>query len=237
VTTATATPSATPNRRIWLVAGAITLVVAILIVLANLAVYWLRGEAIKAGLSTDTRPVHVELATKNLEVPANMIRFSDQRRKGPHDRLDLVVQWPTMSGYSERTAGAFDDVSPDAPLLFLSVRPRGDSVDSTTRLIGLYTRFFDGSGGPGPAGLVSRRLQPGSGYDSEEIFFEPGSTDPFSARCAKNTNDVIPTTCLRDINIGEDLTVSSRFRKPLLADWRRLDPAIRMLIDKMRRKG
>ncbi|MCW2308447.1 hypothetical protein [Rhodobium gokarnense] len=233
MTTATASEPAS-SRSVWLPAAVIAGVVAAFIGIANFAVYWLGGEAQMAGFTADPTPVTVEIAGEKLAIPGNMIRFADQRQDGRWDRLDLVVHWPSLTGYSAKNASAFDDVTPNAPLLFLALQPRRDQVDSTTRLIGLYARFFEEGDKPGPAGLVSRDLQPGSGYDSEEVFFEPGSTDPFSARCSKTGERIVPVTCLRAIHIGEALAVSYRFRKPMLKDWARLDPAIRMLIDRMR---
>ncbi len=231
--TAATASNAVANRQIWIPIAGVVVVGAALILLVSGAISWLGGEAQKAGFSSDPAPLRIEIAGEILSVPANMIRFSDQRRNGVHERLDLIIHWPSLQGYSKANSQSFDDVSPTAPLIFLSLVPRGSAVDSTTRLIGLYTRFFDGTGGAGPAGLVSRNLQPGSGYESEEIFFEPGSTDPFSARCTKGNDEFVPITCLRDVHIGGRLSVSYRFRKPLIADWQRLDPAIYVMIDRM----
>lgn len=225
------------SRQFWVPVASVGALVAVLIVLANMAISWLSGEALKAGLSTDPTPLEIEIGGERLLVPANMIRFSDQRHAGPQERLDLIIHWPSLRGYSVANTKSFDDVSSTAPLVFLSLVRRGTAVDSTTRLIGLYTRFFDGTGGSGPAGLLVRNLQPGSGYESEEIFFEPGSTAPFSARCTKGSDRIVPVTCLRDIHVGDHLSVAYRFRKPLIAHWKKLDPAIYMLIDRMRVKN
>ena len=223
-------------RQHWKVIASIVAAVITLIALAHLGIAWLGGSAIRAGLTSDPTPVTVRIGGETLTVPGNMIRFSDQRSGGNLARLDLAIHWPSLSGYTDKNAVDFDDVSPNAPLLFVTVRPRRSEVDSTTRLISLYSRFFDGSGTRGPAGLVSRNLQPGTGYDSEEIYFQPGSTNPFATRCAKSSGGIIPLTCLRDIHVGKELSISYRFRKPLIIEWRRLDPAIRMVIDKMRTK-
>lgn len=235
--TATAVQHSEPGRQLWIPIASVVVIVISLIVLAKLAIFWLGGEAMRAGFTEDAKPLVVTLSGERLAVPANMIRFADQRSEGTQTRLDLAIHWPSMTGYTAENAASFDDVSAHAPLIFLSIGARDETVDSTTRLIGFYTRFFDGDGSPGPAGLVSRKLQPGTGYDSEEIFFQPGSTDPFSARCTKTADKVVPVTCLRDIHVGKRLSISYRFRKPILEQWRKLDPAIFMLIDKMRRDG
>ena len=204
-----------------------------LIGLFQFAIGWLGGEALKAGFSTDASPVTVIIADEPLSVPQNMIRFADQRRAGLAKRLDLVVHWPSMQGYGNTLAPAFDNVSGAAPILFLTLEKRQTGVDSTGRLINLYARFFDDDEvDPDgvPAGLIKRRLQPGHGYDSEEIFFEAGSTHPFVAICTRPDGTGIPVTCLREVHIGHDLSVTYRFRRPLLANWRGLEGAVRALV-------
>lgn len=204
-----------------------------LIGLFQFAIGWLGGEALKAGFSTDASPVIVAIADEPLSVPRNMIRFADQRQAGPAKRLDLVVHWPSMQGYGNSLAPAFDNVSGAAPILFLTLEKRQTNVDSTGRLVNLYARFFDDDEVDPrgvPKGLIKRRLQPGHGYDNEEIFFEAGSTHPFVAICTRPDGTGIPVTCLREIHTGHDLAVTYRFRRPLLADWHRLERAIDALV-------
>ena len=53
----------------------------------------------------------------------------------------------------------------------------------------------------------------------------------FAARCLRENG--LPAgshSCMRDINLGRDLSVTYRFSRELLPDWRRLDAAIRAYV-------
>ncbi|PLX37131.1 MAG: hypothetical protein C0606_11530 [Hyphomicrobiales bacterium] len=207
---------------------AVASLIGLIVVLFQLTIDWLGGEALKAGLSTDASPTAIVIHGETLHIPQNMIRFADQRRDGPAERIDLVLHWPTLTGYDETHANAFDDISADAPIVFVSIAPRMTEVDSTGRLVNLYARFF-ADGGPGPDGLERRSLLPGNGYDTEEIYFEAGSAHPFVARCTKPDGSGIPSNCLREIYVGSNLSLTYRFRRPLLAEWAALDRGVSAL--------
>ncbi len=49
------------------------------------------------------------------------------------------------------------------------------------------------------------------------------------ARCLTSETPEVPSTCLRDINIGRSLSLIYRFNRDLLADWRTMDAEMRKL--------
>ncbi len=174
---------------------------------------------------TSTTPVRIELGGRPLAVPANAIRFADQRVAGPQTRVDLALSWPELEGRSEATAGRFDtpDYAPD--IVHLTLQPRRDAWDSATRLAAVYARFFIGDPLDGPAGLQGRRLSPKSGYADEIVYLEPGAVRPFVARCFPLTVGEPPKMCLHDVVHGS-LLVTLRFPVALLGKWREIDDAL-----------
>ncbi len=175
------------------------------------------------GLDGKPSPIDLVVAGEPMTIPANMIRFRSERRGGGLDRVDLMLHWPTLEGFSEARADAFKDNSPDAPIIFVSIAARDTSLDSTARLTTVYSHFFDGAVVPGPAGLVGRRLKADSGYGGEIVFFQPRGPAPFVARCLAEATSEIPATCIRDVNVGHGLSMLYRFDRTRLDDWSRLD--------------
>jgi len=165
-----------------------------------------------------------------LTIPANMIRFRSERRGGAVEEIDLALHWPSLEGFSEGFAAAFEDTSPDAPLVFVTITARATELDATARLASVYARFFEGSPIPGPAGLVGRSLAPDSGYRGEVIFFTPNGQAPFVTRCIAEATAEIPATCLRDVNVGTGLSMLYRFNKARLGDWQAMDGALQKLV-------
>lgn len=197
--------------KIWILAG--------VAVASALAVALLLRDRGRDAPETSSEPVRVEIGGRPLEIPRNAVRFADQRRPGPHARLDLALSWPELDGRSAATSARFDspDYAPD--ILYVTIAPRRDGTDSASRLATVYARFFVGEPQDGPGGLQGRRLAPKSGYDDEEVWLEPGVVRPFVARCFPLTPGEAPVMCLHDVNRGS-LTVSLRFPSALLGDWR-----------------
>jgi hypothetical protein len=185
-----------------------------------------------AGYSVDPAPLQVGLAGIALAVPANMIRFAEQRRPGLSDRLDLFVRWPELRGFSERMADEFAGSA--VSIIFLSLSPPGSVGDPIHRLETVYRYLFTGASWLGPDGLVGRRLADESAYAREALYYEPGSVDPFIARCLDGTQTDILPMCLVEVNVG-GLSAVYRFNQTLLPEWRAIDARLRDLVAGFRR--
>jgi len=232
---ATHAPHASIKRRepsrlagLWRLAVA-GIVVAGILAAANFGLAWYSRVLILADRTTQTVPVALSVEGERFRVPANLIRFSDQRSGGPLKRLDLAVLWPSMTGYSRDDAGRFDDTSKDAPTLFVTIAPLVLDSDSTGRLAAIYAPFFSGPRRR-EHGLTLTGMRQGIGYENEIIAFEAGATEPFVARCYPNGDETAADTCLREIHISGKLAVTYRFRIGLLGDWRKFDARIRALV-------
>jgi hypothetical protein len=158
-----------------------------------------------------------------------MLRSRKERRGGAVDQADFLLHWPSLEGYTDERADDFRDTSPDAPLIFITVSGRENSLDSDARLDAIYSRFFDGPEIAGPANLTGRALNADSGYGGEIVYFSPRGVAPFVARCIADAPPEIPATCIRDVNIGQGLSLLYRFNQKYLGDWRTMDDRLRRL--------
>lgn len=206
------------------------LVMAGSLVLADLVLHWsplLHG---RDGRTGDNAPVTVFVGDQRLTIPGNMVRFANQRSVGPHERIDLAIHWPTLEGYTEARREDFLDPTANAPIIFLSVRPRETATDSAGRLANVYQHFFEEAALPAPDGLIGRRLAEDSGLKGEEVYFEAGSTDPFTTHCLPDDGSGYPAPCLTEIHASETLSVQIRFRKGMLGEWRGIKKASKALL-------
>lgn len=183
------------------------------------------------GRTMERTPVSVFIAGTVLDVPANTIRFPTQRRPGAMDRVDLLLHWPGLDGFSEENARVFRDIEPTAPLIFVTIVGRDADHGTTGWLDRIYARYFSDDAWAGPNGLVGVRLAEGSAYAGEEVFFQPETDEPFVARCTEEGHPEMPSTCMREIPIGQRLIARYRFNKTLLREWEAIDPAIRGRIE------
>lgn len=183
------------------------------------------------GLNGRPTPIELIVAGEPMTIPGNMIRFRNERRGGAIDQVDLLLHWPSLEGFTDGRADAFRDAQPSAPLLFLSIRARENALDSTARLDALYSHFFAGPAVPGPMGLVGRPLTADSGYGGEILYFQAGAALPFVARCIADDTPEIPATCIRDVNVGEGLSLLYRFNRKYLGEWPAIDAGLTSLVE------
>ena len=189
------------------------------------------------GFNGKPRPVSLTIAAERMVIPANMIRFRSGRRGGDRDKVDLILHWPTLEGYSNERANDFRGAEPDAPVVYLTVAPREDLLAPRTRLEEIYSQFFVDPSFQGPEGLIGRHLSPQSGYPGETVYYAPSTLGDFVARCETEETPEIPSTCIRDIPVGQGLTLIYRFNRNYLTDWRSMDSRIHRLVAQFFRKA
>ena len=182
-----------------------------------------------AGKSGDRSRVAIVIAGEILTIPANMIRFPATRGGGTFESVDLLLHWPSLEGYSQDRTDAFRDGSTLAPLVYVTIAPRDNQLDSDGRLVAVYERFFIGDAVAGPSGLTGRRMTDDSGYRGEEVYYAVNGSTRFAARCIAESTAEVPATCIRDVNIGAGLTMLYRFNRFYLVDWQKMDADLKQL--------
>jgi hypothetical protein len=216
---------------------------ALLTLAISLGGQWFGARIALAGHTEDTSPVSVAIGQDRIAIPANMIRFPEQRRNGTAERLDLYLTWPQMQGYSRAERLRFDDVSQPSTLIFLQMSEGTMSRDMSGRLSPIYSKLFEGQPEPGPFGLTLHRLRKDSGYGAEVVLTGPadrtdiGSADghgTYVVRCLlPATGETASSSdCQRDVLVGDNLSVLYRFSSIELKDWQRIDDSVRDFVTK-----
>ena len=189
------------------------------------------GERIAlAGHTEKTDAIDIVIGQDQIRLPANTIRFEEQRRTGRAERVDLYLTWPEMNGYSNGERARFNDAGRPESLIFLNLSQSTMSRDMSGRLGPIYSHLFDDRPEPGPAGLTRQPLRDNSGYGGE-VFFTgilPDGSD-YAVRCMIPADEAQSTSadCQRDIHIGRDLSVLYRFSSRLLPQWQAMEARVR----------
>lgn len=183
-----------------------------------------------AGHTEDTTLREIVIGDDIILASANTIRFSEQRRDGVASRVDLYLRWPQLDGYSAEARDDFNHVGRGSRIIFLSFERRAMSRDMSGRLEPIYAPLLVRPGRPGSAGVTIYDFDPASGYLDETlaVALRADGAAPFVARCLTEESSAQSLApCERDIQVGENLSLTYRFPRDLLADWESLDGAIR----------
>jgi len=212
---------------------AVVLLFAILTIILNIGGRWIGERMAAGGYNVDESLKTIVVAGNRLTLPANTIRFENQRTGGSADRLDLYVVWPELAGYSLANRQQFNDSEKSENLIFLSLMPKTMSLDMSARLAPIYSKLTKPAMTSDINGLKILEFTEDSRYVDEILYVGARKERaPFVARCLKE--EKLPSgsrSCMRDINIGPNLSVTYRVSNGLLPQWQELDEAIYSLIE------
>ncbi|QRM55408.1 hypothetical protein [Sinorhizobium sp. BG8] len=188
------------------------------------------GEKIAlAGHTEDSTIFDIVIGEDHVRLPANVIRFEEQRMSGFSERADVYLTWPEMNGYSNDERARFNDVNRAENLVFLQLSQSTMSKDMSGRVEPIYRHIFDGPATPGPAGLSLHQLKENSGYGDESILTGTlPDGELYAVRCILPESDALSTgaDCQRDVHVGHDLSLLYRFSSRLLPQWQAMETAV-----------
>ncbi|MEQ1954363.1 hypothetical protein [Mesorhizobium sp. CN2-181] len=203
-------------------------VLALVSLALSMAGKWFGSSIALAGYTDDPSPREVVIGNNVIAAPANTIRFERARRDGIASRLDLYLRWPLLDGYTQESRNDFNNVGGVRNILFLGFEERMMSRDMSGRFAPIYRSLIVTPGRKGPAGLTIYEFTKKSGYLNEVLAVAPrGSKEPFVARCLSGASaEESLAPCERDVDFGDNLSLTYRFPRELLADWKTLDAAV-----------
>lgn len=226
----TATPEPRPlvSQGFILKTTLVIFILAALTVAVSLAGRWMGQRIAMGGHSVSTALTTIHIEGERLRIPANAIRFDNQRAGGSMERLDLYLLWPQMEGYSTGNRRHFNDADNADKIVFVTIRPTSMPIDMSQRLQPVYQRLIEPTGIQLDNGLTRYRFSNDTRYVGELLYIgeRPGQ-HPFVVRCLEET--AFPKgsrSCMRDVNLGDTLSVDYRFSANLLPQWEALDTAI-----------
>lgn len=183
-----------------------------------------------AGASTTTTPIELRIGLETIAIPANAVRFPEQRSTQTQKEVDLYLQWPAMTGFDATAEETFHD--PEARnLLFLRLTaadPRPADGEASTLQAPVTA---------GPAGLLRSSRAGLPGIASEEaVYRAPAGRDPaYEVSCLDGKDAVMAADCIREVQFVPGLRLRYRFSHALLPQWDRIDHAVLAYLAEHRR--
>jgi hypothetical protein len=178
-----------------------------------------------------TRPVALTIGTTRFRIPSNYILLASARRGGTMQKVALVGLLPDLRGYMLTAAQELTGNAPDSRVVNLMLKAGEPVLPEQERLSRIYMAQVENpKGQPGPYGLRQYKFRADSGYHDQDLFLGQGDTGPVVLLCTKLTPEIPPPSCLRDAPLTDGVSLSYRFKRAHLAQWRDIDMRIRELI-------
>ena len=185
-----------------------------------------------------TRAIELTLGDIPLRIPANYILMASARRGGSVSDLALIAFLPEFQGYTLGAAQALTSNAPESPVVSIMMKSGQTLLPEQDRLERIYLKQVEAADGKaGPYGLRQYAFRADSGYHDQDMFVGTGESGTVVLLCTKLAAGVTAPSCMRDMPFGDGLSLSYRFRRAHLADWRKVDTGIRARIGSFMEKG
>lgn len=187
-------------------------------------------------------PVVLSVSGVGFSIPANYTVFPRDRRGGARDEIWLYALWPTLSGYAPSRREDFIENEADTRRIDMLIAARTSPFSERERIDILYMpQTVDRRGARTPWQLIKYEFKeqranvPTSGYAGTELYLGEGASEEVIAIfCFEERDDTPSPECWRELEIAPSVTLTYRFKRPYLAEWRKIDTEVRKFVDGLR---
>jgi len=191
---------------------------ALILLMAGLGIaYWLNGYA---ATRTQIAPSVYEaplitktLANTSLQIPQAWLNILTQNSQKNVQVIDLTLKI------------SIADQKEPIPIN-LRISEAIQAEPSAYLLDSVYVLRFSEAQIGDIKGLVGKPLKAQDGYESETVWYEPISDNPFVTKCIDLEGAGSALNCLRTIRINSQLSATYQFAQNQLEYWHLLDDAI-----------
>jgi len=187
-----------------------------------------------AALNAPALPITV--AGELFNVPPAAIRLPTERRAGPQERLDLAFLWPSLGPPDPEAKPALSEEPNALDRLFVTIAAADGTLPPAERINAIFRRYLAQERFESPDGLTIMSFRDGTPYQGEDLYLDAAAPERFMARCTRPGAGGTPGMCLYEQRIGA-ASVTARFPREWLADWRGLVRAVDRLIASLRPAG
>jgi len=161
-------------------------------------------------LRTAGPTVEISVAGQQLAIPPSWFHDPDQRNAVFSEQVDLVFALPLGASGRISEIGA-------------SLMPPSKARASAQLLDAVYLHQFLPDQIQGPPGLVGKPLKPVDGFESETVWYDPLSANPFVAKCIAPVTQTVQEKCIRTVQLSSTVAVTYQFDREVLDAWKQFD--------------
>lgn len=218
------------KRSGWLVP--VGILAAVVSLSAALLLYYLAPGAAtlfqeQVSPTSDDSPIALNVHGVAFHIPANYLQYESARQGGSRREIALFALLPSLKGWSNWQSGAFADYGPDSRLIQLTLREDRNHISERDRLKRVYLVYTTSQTGvAGPYELNQFAFRNDTGYRNEDLFVGMTEKGAMVLRCERLSAEVPSPSCLRDTVLTYGVSLSYRFKRTHLKDWREIAASV-----------
>lgn len=175
--------------------------------------------------------VRLRVAGLSLEIPANYLPYESERSGGPRSQIVLYAELPHFRGYSVRNAAEFGEDEAKSSILHILLKKQAFDIAESVRLDRIYLdAVVDRRGREARFGLHEYTFRDDSGYRGEDLFVGLTNSGVAVMRCSRGGGSLPPANCLREFQLGPDVSLSYRFARSRLPEWHQIADGVNRLV-------
>ncbi|MEZ5897614.1 MAG: hypothetical protein R3C51_14600 [Parvularculaceae bacterium] len=183
-------------------------------------------------------PITLTIGGGEFAIPANYTIYPRDRRGGIRDEVWLYALWPTLAGYAPSRREDFIENAPDTRRIDIMIGERTAPFSERERIDILYMpQTVDQRGERTAYRLIKydfkdqRANVPTSGYADTELYLgETDAEDVIALFCFKEREDIPSPECWREMEMSDTVSITYRFKRPYLPEWKKIDSEVRALV-------
>jgi len=175
--------------------------------------------------------VTLQVHGRKFHIPANYLQYESLRQGGTRREIALFALLPDMNGWSNWEAQTFAGNAPNSPVIYVLIHDEKLNLTEADRLNRVYMGYVTNPRGEtGEFGLRHYKFRQDSGYHAEDLFVGDTANGPMVLRCVRLSSDVPSPSCLRDMPVASGVSLSYRFKRAHLAQWREIGDGVDRLL-------
>lgn len=175
--------------------------------------------------------ISLKIQNLRLYIPANYLEYEKTRQGGPRHEIALFAMLPDMTGWSNWEAQTFAGNGAKSPIVYMLIHEDKFDLSEAERLKRVYMDYVTNkSGAPGPYGLTQYTFHNGTGYQDEDLYVGQTPRGLTVLRCVRFGPEVPSPNCLRDMSIAKGVSLSYRFKRTQISQWREIGDGVDKLI-------
>lgn len=165
--------------------------------------------------------IRFSLGGAQFRIPANYLLYAADRQGGEKKEIQMFALLPNLSGWSNWDADAFSSNAQDSRVVYLNLHEDRSGLSEEEKFNRVYRDYLlDHQGRDTKFGLTAYRFRPDTGYRDEELFVGRNGTVFVLMRCVRASKQVPSPSCLREILLAKGVSLSYRFKRSHLQEWR-----------------